>query len=196
MLLITHDFGVVAQLADRVAVMYAGRIVEIGPVEQMLRAPLHPYTQRLLGCIPRIGRRAQRLEQISGGMPRLDAIPDGCAFQPRCPSAHERCSRAAAPQWRARPLPWRAGSMADPLLQVRGLVRHFDASQAMLPRRLQARRRPDPGRRRCRSRRSCAARRSRWSANPAAASPRWRAAWSACCRRARDRSRFPAGVCR
>ena len=91
MLLITHDFGVIVQLADRVAVMYAGRIVEIGTVRQMLHAPLHPYSQRLLGCIPRIGARPERLTQIPGSMPRLESIPEGCAFRPRCPSAHERC---------------------------------------------------------------------------------------------------------
>jgi peptide/nickel transport system ATP-binding protein len=91
MLLITHDFGVIAQLAHRVAVMYAGRIVEIGSVKQMLHAPLHPYSQRLLGCIPRIGMRTDRLTQIPGGMPRLESIPEGCAFRPRCASAHDRC---------------------------------------------------------------------------------------------------------
>jgi peptide/nickel transport system ATP-binding protein len=91
MLLITHDLGVIAQLADRVAVMYAGRIVEIGPVARMLRAPRHPYTQQLLGCIPRIGSRNDQLTQIPGNMPRLDNIPDGCAFRPRCTRAHDRC---------------------------------------------------------------------------------------------------------
>jgi peptide/nickel transport system ATP-binding protein len=90
-LLVTHDMGVVAELADRVAVMYAGRIVEIGPVEQVLCSPLHPYTERLIGCIPRIGVRPERLTQIPGSMPRLDAIPSGCAFRPRCGQAHARC---------------------------------------------------------------------------------------------------------
>jgi peptide/nickel transport system ATP-binding protein len=90
-LLITHDMGVVAELADRIAVMYAGRIVEIGTVEQVLHRPLHPYTERLMGCIPRIGLRPERLTQIPGSMPRLDAIPSGCAFRPRCAKAHERC---------------------------------------------------------------------------------------------------------
>jgi peptide/nickel transport system ATP-binding protein len=92
MLLITHDIGVIAQLAQRVAVMYAGRIVEIGPVSSMLRAPLHPYSERLLGCIPRIGMRTDRLTQIPGSMPRPESIPEGCAFRPRCSSAHERCT--------------------------------------------------------------------------------------------------------
>jgi peptide/nickel transport system ATP-binding protein len=92
MLLITHDFGVVAQLADRVAVMYAGRIIETGSASQMLRGPHHPYSQKLLGCIPRIGTRPERLTQIPGSIPRLEGIPEGCAFRPRCVSAHDRCT--------------------------------------------------------------------------------------------------------
>jgi peptide/nickel transport system ATP-binding protein len=92
MLLITHDFGVIAQLADRVAVMYAGRIIEVGDAKQILHAPRHPYTQRLLGCIPRIGARPNRLTQIPGSMPRLESIPEGCAFRPRCFKAHDRCT--------------------------------------------------------------------------------------------------------
>jgi peptide/nickel transport system ATP-binding protein len=91
MLLISHDFGVIAQLAQRVAVMYAGQIIETGSVARMLRAPLHPYTQRLLGCIPQIGKRPERLVQIPGSMPRPESAPAGCAFRPRCASAHERC---------------------------------------------------------------------------------------------------------
>ena len=91
MLLITHDFGVIAQLTDRVAVMYAGRIIEIGDARRILHTPRHPYTQRLLGCIPRIGVRPRRLAQIPGSMPRLESIPEGCAFHPRCFKAHERC---------------------------------------------------------------------------------------------------------
>jgi peptide/nickel transport system ATP-binding protein len=92
MLLITHDLGVIAQLADRVAVLYAGRIIEIGSVAQILHTPLHPYSQCLLGCIPLIGTRPERLTQISGGMPRPESIPQGCAFRLRCSSAHERCT--------------------------------------------------------------------------------------------------------
>ena len=90
-LLITHDMGVIAEMADRVAVMYAGRIVEIGPVANVLRVPLHPYTQRLVGCIPRIGIRTERLSHIPGSMPPLDRIPAGCAFRTRCDFANERC---------------------------------------------------------------------------------------------------------
>ena len=90
-LLVTHDMGVIAETADRVAVLYAGRLVELGPVEAVIRRPLHPYTQGLMGAIPRIGARKGRLVQIDGAMPRLDAIPPGCAFHPRCPHAFERC---------------------------------------------------------------------------------------------------------
>ncbi len=92
-MLVTHDMGVIAETADRVAVMYAGRIVEIGPVAEVLRAPSHPYTRGLVGSIPALGRRVERLEQIDGAMPRLNAIPPGCAFNPRCPHAGPRCRR-------------------------------------------------------------------------------------------------------
>jgi peptide/nickel transport system ATP-binding protein len=91
-LLITHDMGVVAEIADRVAVMYAGQIVESGPVAQVLTEPMHPYTQRLIGCVPRIGVRPHRLQQIPGTMPPLDTIPTGCAFQPRCSAAFALCA--------------------------------------------------------------------------------------------------------
>jgi peptide/nickel transport system ATP-binding protein len=90
-MLITHDMGVIAETADRVAVMYAGRIVEIGPVRDVVQAPHHPYTQGLMGSIPTLDRQADRLTQIPGSMPRLDAIPPGCAFNPRCPHAFDRC---------------------------------------------------------------------------------------------------------
>jgi peptide/nickel transport system ATP-binding protein len=90
-MLITHDMGVIAETADRVAVMYAGRIVEIGPVREVLRSPLHPYTAGLMRSIPRVGASTARLEQIDGAMPRLDAIPSGCAFHPRCPNRFDPC---------------------------------------------------------------------------------------------------------
>jgi peptide/nickel transport system ATP-binding protein len=90
-MLITHDMGVIAEVADRVAVMYAGRIVEIGPVRDVVHAPLHPYTKGLMGSIPRIDREGERLVQIPGSMPRLTAIPSGCAFHPRCPRAFAPC---------------------------------------------------------------------------------------------------------
>jgi peptide/nickel transport system ATP-binding protein len=94
-MLITHDMGVIAETADRVAVMYAGRIVEIGPVRDVIHAPQHPYTAGLMGSIPKIksGTTSQRqkLPQIEGAMPRLNAIPPGCAFNPRCPRRFARC---------------------------------------------------------------------------------------------------------
>ncbi len=90
-LLITHDMGVIADTADRVAVMYAGRIVEIGPVAELMQRPRHPYTIGLMGSIPSLRERRPRLTQIDGAMPRLQAIPRGCAFNPRCPQVLERC---------------------------------------------------------------------------------------------------------
>ena len=92
-LLITHDMGVIAETADRVAVMYAGRLAEIGPVRQVLKSPLHPYTRGLMDAIPAIGREVDSLAQIDGAMPRLHEIPAGCAFHPRCPDALARCGR-------------------------------------------------------------------------------------------------------
>jgi peptide/nickel transport system ATP-binding protein len=90
-MLVTHDMGVIAETADRVAVMYAGRIVEIGPVQAVIHDPQHPYTAGLMGSIPSVGDEVERLPQIEGSMPRLDAIPRGCAFNPRCPRAFDRC---------------------------------------------------------------------------------------------------------
>ena len=90
-MLVTHDMGVIAETADRVAVMYAGRIVEIGPVADVIHRPRHPYTLGLMGSIPSIAEERERLTQIDGSMPRLTAIPAGCAFNPRCPHAFERC---------------------------------------------------------------------------------------------------------
>jgi oligopeptide/dipeptide ABC transporter ATP-binding protein len=90
-MLITHDMGVIAETAQRVAVMYAGRIAEIGPVRDVIHAPRHPYTVGLMGSIPKIGFQGHRLAQIEGAMPRLNAIPPGCAFNPRCPRRFERC---------------------------------------------------------------------------------------------------------
>ena len=94
--LISHDMGVIAEAADRIAVMYAGRIVEIGPATQVLRRPRHPYTAGLMDSIPRIGSRQAKLRQIEGAMPRLSELPSGCAFHPRCPQAQDRC-RAERP---------------------------------------------------------------------------------------------------
>jgi peptide/nickel transport system ATP-binding protein len=90
-MLITHDMGVIAETAHRVAVMYAGRIVEVGAVRDVIHSPQHPYTVGLMGSIPRIAAKRSRLVQIDGSMPRLNAIPPGCAFNPRCPRRFERC---------------------------------------------------------------------------------------------------------
>ncbi|MCA3338566.1 MAG: ABC transporter ATP-binding protein [Alphaproteobacteria bacterium] len=93
MMLVTHDMGVIAETADRVAVMYAGRIAEIGPVRNVVKQASHPYTVGLMGSIPPLDRRVERLAQIDGAMPRLSAIPQGCAYNPRCPKAFARCAQ-------------------------------------------------------------------------------------------------------
>ena len=90
-MLITHDMGVIAETADRVAVMYAGRLAEIGPVAEVVKHPAHPYTEGLMGSIPTLTHRVERLRQIDGSMPRLTAIPTGCAFNPRCDKVFDRC---------------------------------------------------------------------------------------------------------
>ena len=90
-MLVTHDMGVIAETCDRVAVMYAGRIVEVGPVADVIHRPSHPYTVGLMGSIPAMDEERERLAQIDGAMPRLNAIPAGCAFNPRCPNAFDRC---------------------------------------------------------------------------------------------------------
>ncbi len=94
-MLITHDMGVIAETADRVAVMYAGRVAEIGPVRDVVRAASHPYTVGLMGSIPKIRIASAKMHaplvQIEGAMPRLNAIPPGCAFHPRCNKSFDRC---------------------------------------------------------------------------------------------------------
>ena len=90
-MLITHDMGVIAETCDRVAVMYAGRIVEVGPVADVIHRPSHPYTVGLMGSIPAMDEDRERLLQIDGAMPRLNAIPTGCAFNPRCPHVFDKC---------------------------------------------------------------------------------------------------------
>jgi peptide/nickel transport system ATP-binding protein len=96
-MLITHDIGVIAETADRVAVMYAGRIAEIGPLRDIVKRPRHPYTIGLMGSIPSLTGATDRLAQIDGAMPRLNQIPPGCAFHPRCARAFARC-RAERPE--------------------------------------------------------------------------------------------------
>jgi peptide/nickel transport system ATP-binding protein len=92
-MLITHDMGVIAETADRVAVMYAGRIVEIGKVDDVIHRPQHPYTIGLMGAIPSMRHEVEHLAQIDGSMPRLNAIPSGCAFHPRCSARFAPCDR-------------------------------------------------------------------------------------------------------
>ena len=90
-MLITHDMGVIAETCDRVAVMYAGRVAEIGPVHEVINHPAHPYTAGLMASIPAMDGESERLAQIDGAMPRLNAIPSGCSFHPRCAKAQARC---------------------------------------------------------------------------------------------------------
>src|SRR5882762_9400826 len=100
MIFITHNLGIVARMCDKVAVMYAGRIVESGPVSRIFNAPAHPYTEALLNSIPRMGDSAQRLTAIEGQPPDLAALPPGCAFAPRCAKAFDRCRVEAPPEFR------------------------------------------------------------------------------------------------
>jgi peptide/nickel transport system ATP-binding protein len=120
-MLITHDMGVIAETCDRVAVMYAGRIAEIGPVDAVVRRPRHPYSSGLMGSIPTVEARHERLPQIPGAMPRPGSVPAGCAFAPRCGLARDLCrgrrpelipgpeTRAACWQYDAG---WNAGARA------------------------------------------------------------------------------------
>ena len=104
-MLVTHDMGVIAETCDRVAVMYSGRVAEIGPVQDVVKTPLHPYARGLMGAIPTLAGDDKRLMQIPGSMPRLSAIPPGCSFNPRCNSAFDRCRVE-------RPEPVRQGAQA------------------------------------------------------------------------------------
>jgi peptide/nickel transport system ATP-binding protein len=92
-MLITHDMGVIAETCDRVAVMYAGRVAEIGPVHDVINRPSHPYTEGLMACIPDMSQDRENLHQIDGSMPRLNAIPQGCAFNPRCTKTIAKCGQ-------------------------------------------------------------------------------------------------------
>jgi len=121
LVIITHDLGVVAETADRVAVMYAGRVAEIGPVRDVIKAPLHPYTKGLMGSIPSLTGESERLTQIPGAMPRLTAIPSGCAFHPRCPRSFVPCAtfrpelqpeqKSQVACWLYQPYPVTAGAV-------------------------------------------------------------------------------------
>lgn len=96
-MLVTHDMGVIAEAADRVAVMYAGRLAELGPVRDVLMTSRHPYTHGLMASTPLASKGKSRLHQIPGSMPRLGALPPGCAFHPRCPRAEDRCRQDPTP---------------------------------------------------------------------------------------------------
>lgn len=90
-ILITHDMGVIAEISDRVGVMYAGRFVEVGNVREVVKSPKHPYAKGLMGSIPSLHHKEEQLTQIEGAMPRLTEIPKGCAFHPRCPDNFDQC---------------------------------------------------------------------------------------------------------
>jgi oligopeptide/dipeptide ABC transporter ATP-binding protein len=103
LIFITHNLGIVAKMCDQLAVMYAGRVVEWGPVRQIFSSPSHPYTKALLGSIPRMADGRERLTAIEGQPPDLAAPPAGCAFHPRCPAAMDRCREEAPPELTAGP---------------------------------------------------------------------------------------------
>jgi oligopeptide/dipeptide ABC transporter ATP-binding protein len=98
LIFITHNLGIVAKMCDQLAVMYAGRVVEYGPVSRIFNAPAHPYTEALLNSIPRMTDSRQRLTAIEGQPPDLSALSPGCSFAPRCPRAMARCREAAPPE--------------------------------------------------------------------------------------------------
>ncbi|MER1966362.1 ABC transporter ATP-binding protein [Castellaniella sp. GW247-6E4] len=157
-ILITHDIGVIAEIADEIAVMYAGQLVEIGPVRQVIDQPQHPYTSGLMASVPRLEQRQARLNQIGGGMPRLDSMPTGCAFHPRCALATEQCRVESPPLelhfgrqvacWHAgehhasqpesvtegTPHPDAEARTEAPLVSVKALSRHFGISRSPLTR--------------------------------------------------------------
>ena len=99
-LFITHDFGVVANMCDRVAVMYAGRIVENGPVREVFDNPAHPYTQAMIASVPKMRQQEGRLQTIEGQPPELSDLPDGCRFAPRCAFANDRCQAVYPPSFK------------------------------------------------------------------------------------------------
>jgi oligopeptide/dipeptide ABC transporter ATP-binding protein len=98
LIFITHNLGIVAKMCDQLAVMYAGRVVESGPVSRIFNAPAHPYTRALLNSIPRMGGNRERLTAIEGQPPNLASLPPGCAFAPRCPVAFDRCQAESPPE--------------------------------------------------------------------------------------------------
>jgi oligopeptide/dipeptide ABC transporter ATP-binding protein len=105
-LLITHNLGIVGEIADRVAVMYAGQIVELAPARDLLRRPLHPYTRALMNSVPKLSGGATRLTAIPGNVPRIGNFPPGCRFYPRCPSAKPECAHAMPELTEVEPKRW------------------------------------------------------------------------------------------
>jgi peptide/nickel transport system ATP-binding protein len=105
-LLITHNLGIVGDMADRVAVMYAGQIVELAPARELLRRPLHPYTRALMASVPKLSGGAERLSAIPGNVPRIGNFPPGCRFYPRCPSARPECEKTAPELVEVEPGRW------------------------------------------------------------------------------------------
>jgi peptide/nickel transport system ATP-binding protein len=105
-LLITHNLGIVGDIADRVAVMYAGQIVELAPALDLLRRPLHPYTRALMNSVPKLGRETERLQAIPGNVPMLGNMPGGCRFHPRCPKVQPDCSQTPPPLLEVEPGRW------------------------------------------------------------------------------------------
>jgi len=114
LIFITHNLGIVAKMCDQVAVMYAGRLVELGPVKQIYNAPAHPYTRALLESIPRVGDSRKRLTAIDGQPPDPSAPPPGCAFHPRCPNVMDRCRTEAPPEFRVADLQTSRCWLSDP----------------------------------------------------------------------------------
>jgi len=105
-LLITHNLGIVGDIADRVAVMYAGQIVELAPARELMQRPLHPYTKALMASVPKLSGGAERLTTIPGNVPRIGNFPSGCRFAPRCPIAKEECSKTAPELIEVEPSRW------------------------------------------------------------------------------------------
>ena len=120
LIFITHNLGIVAKMCDQVAVMYAGRLVEAGPVKQIYNSPAHPYTRALLESIPRLGDSRQRLTAIEGQPPDPSAPPPGCAFHPRCPKIMDRCRTEAPPEFRVADAQTSRCWLAAPVNAVRG----------------------------------------------------------------------------
>jgi oligopeptide/dipeptide ABC transporter ATP-binding protein len=105
-LLITHNLGIVGDMADRVAVMYSGQVVELSPALDLLRRPLHPYTRALMNSVPKLSANLQRLSAIPGNVPSLGNFPPGCRFYPRCPTAHPECAHTMPELIEVEPNRW------------------------------------------------------------------------------------------